>query len=268
MTDLLSVVIPVGSVDEWLDLAVESVLEQEGLSDLDADFEVITVFNNGAAPPENWKYLTDSRIQIVYTPDRLGPAGAGQMGVEASRGELLVCLDSDDLMKPGRLRAQLQWMRDHPEAVLVGSQASWVDETGSEVGKFKLPTGDDVRHDLMRLNVCPHSTWMVRMPLVRKIGGYDLSMNQMEDYDFLLRIGCLGPLGVLSETLTGYRLHTQQLSRAVRPNGSYIKTIARSRKLLGEKLGVSKSRVLMNRFSWEFQQWLMYFGRKARTLFS
>lgn len=261
-------VIPIGSVNAWLDLAIDSVLRQKSLTDLRAKIEIIAVFNNGAKPPENWKYAHDPRFHIIFTPKRLGPAGAGQMGIEASQGDFLVCLDSDDLMKPERLRIQLQWLRAHPKAVLVSSQTVWVDEAGKEVGKFNLPSGDDVRRELLRLNVCPHSTWMVRMSKVREIGGYDLSMNQMEDYDFLLRIGKLGPIGVLPQTLTAYRLHPQQLSRAVRPNGHYIKSIAHQRRLLAESIGASPWRVCLNKFFWEYQQWLMYFGRKLKSLYT
>lgn len=267
MSELLSVVIPIGGVDEWLDVAVESTLAQTGLAGLDAHFEIIAVFNNGAVPPPDWPYATDPRVRIVHDPHPLGPGGAGQLGIDMARGEYLVCLDADDRMLPNRLSTQLTWMRNHPDAALVSSQVAWIDERGARIGEFKLPSSNDVRHELISLNVCPHSAWMARMQSVRSVGGYDLSLQQMEDYDLLLRLSEVGPIGVLPDTLTEYRLHSHQMSRIVRPSGHYIRTIAQQRRALGAALDVPAWRIARSRFSWEAQQWVMFLGRKARGLF-
>lgn len=264
MSDLLSVVIPIGGVDEWLDIAVESALNQTGLSDLDAEIEVIAVFNNGAEPPAGWRFSADPRVRVLHDPLPLGPGGAGQAGIDASRGNYLVCLDADDRMLPERMQLQLKWLRGHPEATLVSSQVDWIDGAGKVIGAFSLPTADDVRAELIALNVCPHSAWMARMDAVRRVGGYNLSMNQMEDYDLLLRIGELGPIAVLPQTLTEYRLHPEQMSRAVRPNGHYVRTIAKHRRALGSTIGMPRSRVALAGLWWELQQWFMFFGRKVR----
>ena len=258
---MLSVVIPIGGVDQWLDESVASVLSDEQL-----DLELIAVFNNGADVPENWRFLEDPRVRVIHTSESLGPAGAGQRGIDAARGEFLVCLDADDVMLPERMQSQLEWMRRHPETVLVSSQVDWINEVGERVGAFELPTGPDVRAALLKLNVAPHSSWMVRLSAVRQVGGYDTSMRQMEDYDLLLRLSLLGPVAVLPETLTHYRLHDDQMSRAVRPNGDYVRTIRSGRRRLGEELGMSRARVARSGLWWEVQQWLMFWGRKVRLI--
>lgn len=256
---LISVVVPVGRVDAWLDVAISSVLAQEAV-----DLEVVAVFNNGAEVPDGWPPLTDPRVRVLETAASLGPAGAGQWGIEEARGEFLACLDSDDVMCPNRLSAQFAWLERNPEAVLVSSQVDWIDQEGRVIGHFALPAAPDVRERLVSLNVAPHSAWMVRMTAVRKLGGYDLSMDEMEDYEFLLRLGTLGHIAVLPETLTQYRLHPEQVSRKFRPSGHYVNTIARRRRELGEAIGLSHGRVFAVRVWWEAQQWIMYLGRKLR----
>lgn len=256
---LLSIVIPIGGVDRFLDEAVGSAL-----ADPTIDREVIAVFNNGARPPADWPFAADPRVRVLHDPAPLGPAGAGQLGIDAARGEYLVCLDADDRMRPGRLAAQLAWMTAHPETVLVSSQVDWIDEDGARRGGFRLPAGPDVRARLLAENVAPHSAWMARMTTVRAAGGYDLTMEQMEDYDLLLRLGLLGEIAVLPETLTEYRLHAAQLSRAVRPDGRYIGIIAARRRALGAALGVPARRVAAARAWWEAQQWFMYLARRVR----
>lgn len=255
----MSVVIPVGRVDRWLDEAVASVLAEEAV-----DLEVIAVFNNGAEVPDGWPFLADERLRVISTPDSLGPAGAGQRGIDAARGTYVACLDSDDLALPGRLGTQLDWLERNPDAVLVSSQVDWIDEEGERVGAFDLPTGGDVRMHLLKLNVAPHSSWMMRLAAAREVGGYNLDMRQMEDYDLLLRLGRLGPIAVLPDTLTAYRLHSDQMSRAVRPNGDYVREIARGRSALGRAIGANPMRVFLDRCWWESQQWLMFFGRRLR----
>ena len=259
MPGLLSVVIPIGGVDRWLDEAVASALASQGV-----ELELIAVFNNGADVPHEWRFLADPRVRVIHDPAPLGPGGAGQRGIDAARGEFLVCLDADDRMLPNRLALQLAWFEAHPETVLVSSQVAWIDGEGQPAGRFDLPSGDDVRERLISLNVAPHSAWMARLSAVREVGGYDPSMHQMEDYDLLLRLGVIGPIAVLPETLTEYRLHPEQMSRAVRPNGHYVGTIAERRRALGAALGMPRWRVLRSRAWWEAQQWLMYLGRKIR----
>ncbi|MBC9936615.1 MULTISPECIES: glycosyltransferase family 2 protein [unclassified Leucobacter] len=256
---LLSVVVPIGRVDQWLDEAIASVLDSDA-----ANFEIITVFNNGAEVPTGWVYAKDERVRVLSTTASLGPGGAGQAGIDAARGEYLVCLDADDVMRPDRLRLQQAWLQGNPETVLVSSQVDWIDERSRRIGKFALPQGVDVRPQLVKLNVAPHSSWMARMSAVRSAGGYDLTMNQMEDYDLLLRLGLLGPIAVLPKTLTDYRLHAAQLSRAVLPNGRYVRIIARQRRALGVTLGLSRARIFRARVWWEAQQWMMYVGRRVR----
>lgn len=259
VTGLLSVVIPVGAVDEWLTESVESALAQTGV-----DLEVVAVFNNGAEVPEDWSPLNDPRVRVLYFPEPLGSGGAGQAGIDAARGEFFVRLDADDRMKPGRLKAQFDWLQEHPETVLVSSQVDWIDGVGQVTGSFKLPSGEDIRMSLLSLNVCPHSSWMGRMSTVRDVGGYDLNQHQMDDYDLLMRLGARGKVAILPKTLTEYRLHSGQMSRAVKPWGSYIRVITKRRRALGRAIGASGLQVAKARFWWETQQWMMYIGRKLR----
>lgn len=256
---LVSVVVPIGGVDRWLDEAVDSVLASE-----DVDFELVAVFNNGAEPPSGWRPGADPRVRVVLSSARLGPAGAGQAGIDAARGEFIAHLDADDRMHPGRLAAQRDLLRARRDTVLVSSRVGIIDGEGRRLRDFALPVGPDVRAELVRLNVAPHSAWMMRAATVRGIGGYDLGMGQMEDYDLLLRLSVVGPIAVLDAELTEYRLHASQLSRAVRPNGHYVRVIAARRQALGAALGFRSSTVRSARLRWEVTQWTMYAGRRVQ----
>lgn len=266
MNDVLSVVIPIGEMNQWVDIAVESALSQTGLEELGAELEVVTIFNNGALMPTNWKFASDKRVRVIEIAESLGVGGAGQTGIDAARGSFVFRLDADDVMRHDRLALQVQCLRRSPDTVLVGSRVECIDTEGVTVGAFNLPTGDDIRVALLSENVCPHSSWGVRKSALVTVGGYDSSMNQMEDYDLLLRLAKLGPIAILPEALAKYRLHPHQVSRMARPNGHYIATIAKRRKALGQVLGAPDWQIWKARVAWEAEQWLMFIGRKLRTM--
>ena len=260
ITHLISVVIPAGQVDEWLDLSIRSALASEGV-----DLEVV-VSLNGATIPDGWWALREPRVVVLEDPKRLGAAGATMRGLEHARGEYYAHLDADDLMTPDRLARQVTALMKRPELTVVGSEVAWIDPAGDRVGAFSLPTGADVRSGLLRENVVPHSAWLTRMALVRELGGYRTDMPQMEDYDFLLRAGAKGPIANLGGELTQYRLHPGQLSRSVLPTGRYVRTVLRGQRELGRTLGRSRVRTWLGSSWWWLQQWLMWGGRKLRGL--
>lgn len=257
---LISVIIPTSTVDEWLDEALRSILANDV-----AALEIIISVNGAKAPPQWWA-REDARITILECPDRLGPAGATLRGLEFARGEYYAHLDADDRMSPDRLLLQSEYLRAHPDTVLVGSQVSFVNQHGEITGGFDLPTGADIRTDLVRSNVVPHSAWMCRTEAVQRAGSYVVGMPQMEDYDLLLRLGVLGKIANLDAPLTEYRLHDSQLSRSVLPVGAYVRTILRRRRELAAAIGMRSSTRLRYDAWWISQQWMMYFGRKLKRV--
>ena len=97
MNDLISIIVPVYKVEEYLSACVESVLAQTY-----QNFELVLV-DDGS--PDNCPQMCDefaardSRIRVIHKENG-GLSSARNVGIDAAKGEYLAFLDSDDLWTP------------------------------------------------------------------------------------------------------------------------------------------------------------------------
>ena len=94
---LISVIVPVYNVKEYLNTCVESILNQTY-----ENLEVILVDDgstDGSGEVCDSYAKTDTRVQVLHTKNG-GPAAARNRGIEVSKGEYLTFIDSDDSMEP------------------------------------------------------------------------------------------------------------------------------------------------------------------------
>ncbi|WP_027997526.1 glycosyltransferase family 2 protein [Sinorhizobium arboris] len=83
--------------------AIESALAQEGVT-----VEVVVVDDCSAdATPALVAAIPDSRIRLIALDRNRGPGGARNAGIEAARGRWVAVLDSDDTVRPDRLRRMI-----------------------------------------------------------------------------------------------------------------------------------------------------------------
>lgn len=116
----ISIVMPVYNSEKYLKEAIDSILDQ----DL-GDFELLCI-NDGS---------TDSSADIIksYIDDRViyvekshtGIVDSLNIGIRRSIGIYIVRFDSDDIMLPGRLTHQYNYMESHPEIDILGSGFQW-----------------------------------------------------------------------------------------------------------------------------------------------
>lgn len=249
---LVSVIVPAHRLDDWLDEAVESVLA----STLDG-IEVIVVLNGVPdVAPRAWQ--ESDRVLLVHSSEPLGPTRAMIRGIDAARGQYIARLDADDRMLPQRLAAQKEYLERHPRVPLVGTAVRRITEDGAPAGSIRMPVGDDVRRHLLLSNTVPHSSVLIRRSSLDDVGGYDAALAQMEDYDVILRLAQRGPVAVLPDELTEYRLHGGQISRGARPTGPHIEKVLRERRRLARAIGAPLPGVLARDALWRAVQFTRY----------
>ncbi len=253
----VAVILPTISIDRLLDAAVESLLTQTL-----AEFELI-VAHDGVEPDERRWWMRDGRVHAVSSPERRGLAATLNQAIGATSCEYIARLDADDLAEPRRLELQLRFLDEHPRAVACGSHAERIDLDGEATGPFPTSSGSDVRELLLSRNVIVHSSAMFRRLAFHAAGGYDIRMLQMEDYDLWLRLGRLGPLAILDQSLVQYRLHDGQVSRRAEPFGYHMNRVREGRRKLARQLGVSWLRTTALDARWTTAQALRYWGLRA-----
>lgn len=94
---LISIVIPVYNVKDYIRECIESVLDQTY-----TNLEVLII--NDKTPDKSIEIIhdlaSDRRINIINLPNNLGLSGARNEGLHRANGEYVVFVDSDDKIKP------------------------------------------------------------------------------------------------------------------------------------------------------------------------
>ncbi len=115
---LVSVVLPVCRVEEFLPACLDSVLGQQA-----AGLEVIAV--DDASPDACGAILDaragqDQRLRVIHLPKSIGPGPARMRGLAEAAGAYVWFVDPDDLLAEGALAAvTARLARDRPDVLLV-----------------------------------------------------------------------------------------------------------------------------------------------------
>jgi glycosyltransferase involved in cell wall biosynthesis len=211
LVPIVSVNMSVHNADAYLDVSVSSILAQTF-----ADFEFIIIddgsTDSSAAILADFA-KRDPRVRIE-TRSNKGLTKSLNEAIQMSQGELIARMDADDVAKPDRLRIQGEFMRAHPDVVLLGGGYELIDSAGRLLTKI-IPPGDDAtlqEHALSgRTPIC-HPLAMMRRDAVINVGGYDDSMVVAQDLDLWLKLGEVGKLACVPEILLQYRQHPDSAS--------------------------------------------------------
>lgn len=106
---MVSIIVPVYNVQEYLDRCIKSVLSQTY-----TDWELLLI-DDGSTDSSgiqcDWWGKQDKRIRVSHQQNN-GQGPARNLGVELSQGEILAFLDPDDWVEPDFLQAMLDAMGD------------------------------------------------------------------------------------------------------------------------------------------------------------
>ncbi len=224
---LISVIIPTYNRAAVLPRAIDSVLAQKG-----ADFELVIVddgstdntretVNDKRQTKKDSSALTASSerspfpVPRVFRQENRGPAAARNLGIKHAKGAWIAFLDSDDEWKPGKLKAQLEFFREHPDYLICQTEEIWI-RNGVRVNPMKKhqKSGGFIFEKCLPLCVVSPSAVMMHRTLFDEVGLFDESLPACEDYDLWLRIAAKHPIGLIEKPyLFKYGGHTDQRSR-------------------------------------------------------
>jgi hypothetical protein len=139
-------------------------------------------------------------------------------------------LDADDRWRRGKIAAQLELHRLHPDLAFSFTDHRRFAEDGRElVGGFARCRSFATRHVMQREGfildrdaqaeiyaepLVATSTVVARTALLRAVGGFNEQLRRAEDWDLWLHLAACGPVGCLPKPLT------DRLVRAVDPEGA------------------------------------------------
>ena len=274
--DLVSVIIPTYNRALKCKEAVASVLLQTH-----GNVEVIVVDDESNDNTKEIIYGMDDRVKFI-SQRHAGVSAARNAGLEVATGDYIAFLDSDDAWLPWKLEAQLSVLRAFPEAVMVWTDMTAVDNSGTTLHESYLKQMyggyqyfDRGKHFETSRSVsdvwsgCPDiystrkcyfgnifswmfmgnlvhtSTVLLRRECQKKVGLFDLRLiNSGEDYDFHFRTCRVGKVAYLDVPSIRYRVGAaDQLTEK-----KYMVWVARNNLItLNKMLSVAESEIHLPR---------------------
>jgi glycosyltransferase involved in cell wall biosynthesis len=186
---LVSILVPVYNVENFVHAAVSSLLNQTY-----SNIEIIIVDDASTDDTYNiCKNLAagDSRIRLFRNQINLKIALTLNYAFSASRGEYIARMDGDDISLFDRIQRQIEYLTSNPEINLVGVSLIGIDASGNEISKFEHSSNFNFLNKSIRYVTPVSHVWVAERQVYEKLNGYR-NMSGCEDYDFLLRMLSFG----------------------------------------------------------------------------
>lgn len=182
---LVSVIIPTYNRSVLLGEAIESIINQTY-----RPIECIIV-DDGSS--DNTKEVVEKFIEkndysfvIKYIPQKnAGAQVARNTGTAAASGAFIQYLDSDDILYRGKIQHQVNYLLQHKDCD--GVFGDWQVGSVGENETIIAHKSEDLIAQMLT-GRCIHTlSFLMRLPIVKKIGDWDVMIRRNQEIDFHLR---------------------------------------------------------------------------------
>jgi len=203
MPPRVSIITPSFNQARYLPAAIESVLSQDYP---EVEYGVV----DGGSTDGSREILeaTGGRFSWWISEPDAGQTAAINKGFARSTGAIFAWLNSDDVYYPGAVREAVEFLTGHPEVGMVYGGASYIDSSGTVVGRFPAARTDYRRLRRGYVHI-PQQAAFFRARLWKMVGPLDESFHFAMDYDLWVRIAALSPIAYHPRRWAGFRLHAE-----------------------------------------------------------
>jgi glycosyltransferase involved in cell wall biosynthesis len=186
------------------------------------DFEVVAV--DDGSTDDTRKLLDawaaeDERVRVL-SQEAQGIVPTLQHAVEASRGDILVRMDADDVAYSMRIARQVELLDENPKIGACGTLVRYFPRGTVQGGaqRYEMWLNSAIEHDEIVREIfveCPiaHPTMAIRRKVLEKVGGYQ-DNGWPEDYDLVFRLWTHGiAMAKVPEILLRWRERQDRVSR-------------------------------------------------------
>jgi glycosyltransferase involved in cell wall biosynthesis len=202
----ISVITPSYNQGHLIKETIDSVLNQNYPS-----LEYIVM--DGGSTDNTVKVLRQYKNKLAYISKKdKGQTDAINKGIKKATGDILMYLNSDDVMLPNTLNIVAEYFNKHPKAMWLTGDYFIIDEGGKKIQSFvanykkvlrKIPFFNTL--SIANFIIQPSTFW--RKELIKEIGAFDESLHLCMDYDYWMRIIRKYPLHVLPNHFSLFRIH-------------------------------------------------------------
>lgn len=183
-TPLVSVIVPCYNQAHFLRAAVDSALAQTY-----PRVEVVVVDDGSSDDTPQVCESYGDRI-VTVRQENSGLSAARNAAIDASKGEFIVLLDSDDVLLPHCVESRMAFMED-PEVGIVTGYYREIDGEGNLLPRIpEVRRVSGLRHfyQTVKRNWGPPVSWTIRRRALETCGRFDPFLKSCEDWDLLIRI--------------------------------------------------------------------------------
>ncbi|KKU81343.1 MAG: Glycosyl transferase family 2 [Microgenomates group bacterium GW2011_GWA2_47_8] len=149
---VVSILLPVYNNEAFLKNCLESLRAQSF-----RNFEIIAIDDDST--DRSYRLLLrakkkDKRIKVYKNKKHYGLAVMLNRMVRRSKGQCIAFMSPHDVSLKNRIRAQLLFLKKHPQAAGVGTQCFFINKNSKKIGKSLFPEGEEeiVQHLLSLSN--------------------------------------------------------------------------------------------------------------------
>ena len=210
---ILSVILPVYNAEQYLEEAIESILNQSY-----SNFELLVA--DDASVDKSLSIIKkysrlDSRLILFRNRKNLGKIAIVNRLSKLARGKYLTIHDADDYSAQSRFEKQIKFLEENSQFVMCGTSFITINERGEEFACNKTCSDYSIIKEKIRSQSQFHGPTMVfKSDAPDKIGGLFRIMKMGEDVDFSMRLVENFPAVNLPECLYYYRINSNSLTKS------------------------------------------------------
>lgn len=186
---LVSIIVRTHNRPQILKEAIQSIMYQEY-----TNWEVVIAEDAGHTAQEVVDHFNDDRIVYLPSDERIGRSAVGNRAMAAAKGELFNFLDDDDFLYPDHLSTLVNHhlMTNSDASYALGLEAlTSYDESRPNhyrIESYNMPLFTEFsRFTMATMNFLPIQTVLFSRKLYDQYGGFDESIDYLEDWDLWYR---------------------------------------------------------------------------------
>jgi glycosyltransferase involved in cell wall biosynthesis len=205
----ITVILPCYNSSKFIDETINSILDQS--------YKNITIIAIDDGSTDNTRAILNKycKYLAIYTHEQninKGIAASLNLGLKQAKSDLIAFIDHDDVWYPSKIQRQVEVFNKYPDVDLVYTNGDIINNSGKKLYKIYNTMHSEqnvVGNLLLDCYIKSCSTVMLTQRIVNKVGLFNESLLPT-DHDMWLRIQEISKFYYISDSLVGYRVHSEQ----------------------------------------------------------